>query len=571
MCERERERERERDRERSTQERKKIISHSIPNSVFSHVFPLSLSVSHPSALPLSLPLSHPLPFSPSLSLSLSLTLSLSLSLSLSLALFLPVYIFSLSTLVTITTLTTTGPLRLLAWEIREKLSSEEVPCDLLTGQEREVVPDSSHVSSTVEMTDVTRPVECAVIDEFQMIADRDRGHAWTRAFLGLIANEIHVCGEPRMVPLLKELCSITGDTLEIQTYDRLCPLEFSSPVSSIRDLKRGDCIVAFSRKDIYAIKSQIERESRFKCCVVYGSLPPETRKLQAQLFNDPHSGFDILVASDAVGMGLNLNIGRMVFSSLEKFDGSEFRYLNSSEVRQIAGRAGRFGTEFHHGHMTCLDEYDMTTLMEQYNGIPTDIDAAALFPPFEILERFAHSAPDYSFSKLLKYFYDFAMVDGIYFHSDVTDMAAIADELEGIKLSIRDRYTFCMAPVKSRTDIRTMELMKIWAEDFASPDQHVRLRVRVPSETNIPQTAEQLQSLERLHSSLDVYIWLGNRYEDAFVDMAEAKEKQELVCGLIQDGLKEMGQKGLLRRRERGKRGGKGGKKKKMKYKNKKQ
>ena len=112
-------------------------------------------------------------------------------------------------------------------------------------------------------------------------------------------------------------------------------------------------MIAFSRNRLYELKQRIERTGR-KCCVVYGGLPPQTRREQASLFNDPTSGYDVMVASDAVGMGLNLNIRRIIFTELSKFDGTQVRDLLPPEVRQIAGRAGRFGTEHPDGIATVL-------------------------------------------------------------------------------------------------------------------------------------------------------------------------------------------------------------------------
>ena len=114
-------------------------------------------------------------------------------------------------------------------------------------------------------------------------------------------------------------------------------------------LRKGDCVVAFSRRNIYSLKHKIEKAGK-KCCVIYGNLPPgtiktlslclyiiEARKQQAALFNDPDSDYDVLVASDAIGMGLNLNIKRLIFSTMEKFDGERKRKLTISEIKQIAG------------------------------------------------------------------------------------------------------------------------------------------------------------------------------------------------------------------------------------------
>lgn len=116
---------------------------------------------------------------------------------------------------------------------------------------------------------------------------------------------------------MEEIGELTGDEVEIKEYTRLGKLELGSPVTSLANVQKGDCIVAFSRRQIYQIRDQIQAQTDFKVCIVYGSLPPKTRQQQAQTFNDPESGYDILVASDAIGMGLNLNIGRIIFSTLQ--------------------------------------------------------------------------------------------------------------------------------------------------------------------------------------------------------------------------------------------------------------
>lgn len=201
-----------------------------------------------------------------------------------------------------------GPLRLLAHEVYTRLNAKGRTCDLVTGDERASHSGAQMQSCTVEMVPLNADVDVAVIDEIQMIGHKERGWAWTQAFLGLRAKEIHLCGEERSVPLIRELVASTGDNLEIYNYKRLSPLKTMSKSlnGKLKDLKKGDCIVAFSRLGIHAMKARIERLTQKRVAVVYGSLPPETRAQQAALFNDPENDYDILVASDAIGMGLNL-------------------------------------------------------------------------------------------------------------------------------------------------------------------------------------------------------------------------------------------------------------------------
>ena len=163
-------------------------------------------------------------------------------------------------------------------------------------------------SCTVEMISADHRYDVAVIDEIQMLSDPERGGAWTSAVLGLNAEELHLCGEERALPLVQQLLEDTGDELIINRYDRLTPLQMAeqSLMGDFKAIKKGDCVVAFSREKLFALKRQIERETGMRCAIIYGRLPPEVRAEQAALFNDPDSGYDVLVGSDAIGMGLNL-------------------------------------------------------------------------------------------------------------------------------------------------------------------------------------------------------------------------------------------------------------------------
>mgnify|MGYP002718613763 FL=1 len=204
-----------------------------------------------------------------------------------------------------------GPLRLLAQEVYHRFKADGVPCSLVTGDDVKF-PDDGQVpritSNTVEMVSLGQEYDVGVIDEIQMIANSSRGWAWTRAFLGAQATELHLCGETRAIPLIRELCALTGDKLEVHRYERLNALEVMprSLKGNLNSLEKGDCVVVFSRKGIHAMKADIEKTTGRRAAIVYGGLPAEIRTQQANLFNDPDNDYDFLVASDAIGMGLNL-------------------------------------------------------------------------------------------------------------------------------------------------------------------------------------------------------------------------------------------------------------------------
>ncbi|KAK0546592.1 RNA helicase [Tilletia horrida] len=247
-----------------------------------------------------------------------------------------------------------GPLRLLAHEVFERINEGSIgnvpprTCNLLTGEEKKVVDLNAGLQScTVEMAGFETLLDVAVVDEIQMIGDPGRGHAWTAAVLGLPAKELHLCGEASVLPLIRRLAALCKDDFYIHTYERLTPLRIAdeSLHGDLSKIKKGDCIVTFARSNIFYLKRMIEQKTGLKCAVAYGALPPETRSEQARRFNDTsENGLDVMVASDAIGMGLNLKIKRIIFETCTKFVGGETVPLSTSQIKQIAGRAGRYGT-----------------------------------------------------------------------------------------------------------------------------------------------------------------------------------------------------------------------------------
>lgn len=152
----------------------------------------------------------------------------------------------------------------------------------------------------------------------------------------------------------------------------------------------GDCVVAFSKMDIFAIKKEIESRTKYKCAVIYGQLPPETRSTQARLFNDLSSGFDILVASDAIGMGLNLNIRRIIFHNTLKRIGNDYNtlFISPSAIKQIAGRAGRKSSIYDVGLVTTWQEADLAYVKAVMGFHVPKVTSAGLFPEPAQIESF---------------------------------------------------------------------------------------------------------------------------------------------------------------------------------------
>ncbi|KAJ1622093.1 hypothetical protein T492DRAFT_336901 [Pavlovales sp. CCMP2436] len=155
-----------------------------------------------------------------------------------------------------------GPLRLLAWEVFDRLNADGLPCALITGQERVNTDGARHAAVTVEMASISTRYDLAVLDEIQMLGHEQRGWAWTRALLGIQADEIHTCGDETACNLVQKLCYLTGDELVVHHYKRLSPLAIADrPLTGIRDVRPGDALIAFSRREIYRLKAAVEKET----------------------------------------------------------------------------------------------------------------------------------------------------------------------------------------------------------------------------------------------------------------------------------------------------------------------
>nr|WP_025776304.1 helicase-related protein [Clostridium botulinum] len=233
-----------------------------------------------------------------------------------------------------------SPLRILALENFEKLNKEGIMCNLITGEEEIKKEKAQHVCCTIEKLDINEEYDVAIIDEIQMIDDDQRGSAWTRAILALRCKEIHVCGALNTKELIINIIEDCGDEYELKEYFRNIPLKIEEEAFKLKDIKKGDALVTFSKKKVLQL-ADYYGDLGIKTSVIYGNLPPEVRKKQYEQFMSGDT--NILITTDAIGMGVNLPIRRIVFMDIRKFDGNDMRYLTSQEIKQIGGRAGRLG------------------------------------------------------------------------------------------------------------------------------------------------------------------------------------------------------------------------------------
>ena len=259
------------------------------------------------------------------------------------------------------------PLRLLAREIYDRIvklrGSRAVA--LITGEEKIVPPRPHYFVCTVEAMPLSCEVEFLAVDEIQLCADPERGHVFTHRLLHARGTaETMLLGAGTMAPLVRRLLPHA----EIVTRERFSALAYAGPKKLTR-LPRRSAIVAFSADQVYAIAELIRRQ-RGGAAVVMGSLSPRTRNAQVALYQSGE--VDFLVATDAIGMGLNMDVDHVAFAGLRKFDGKHSRWLYPQEVGQIAGRAGRYqrdGTFGVTGEAEDMDD-DLVRAVEEHHFEP---------------------------------------------------------------------------------------------------------------------------------------------------------------------------------------------------------
>ncbi|CAN1808016.1 ATP-dependent RNA helicase SUV3, mitochondrial [Linum perenne] len=266
----------------------------------------------------------------------------------------------------------------------------------------------------------------------------------------------------------------------------------------------------------------------------------EQDRFQATMFNDASSELDVLVASDAIGMGLNLNISRIIFSTMKKFDGVEMRNLTVPEIKQIAGRAGRYGSKFPVGEVTCLDGDDLPLLHFALQSPSPILERAGLFPTFDLMYMHSRLHPKHGLYEILEHFSENATLSENYFISDCEELLKVAVVLDELPLSLKDKYLFCISPVDMDDEISSQGLTQ-FASNYANKGL-VRLKeIFTPGSLKVPKTPAELQELESVHKVLDLYVWLSYRLDDSFPDRELAASQKAICSMLIEEFLERFG------------------------------
>jgi len=417
-----------------------------------------------------------------------------------------------------------GPLRLLALEAFTRLNEEfGVTASLITGEERRVIEGSRITASTIEMLDPSKDCEVAVVDEIQMLNDPDRGWAWTQAVVGANADEVWLLGAPSAEGAIKALAERLRLPLEIRKMERKHPLVVGEPLANhpaaaLKKAKPGDAFIVFSRRDALNLRDDLMALGQSVACV-YGALSPEVREREARRFSTGDA--DIIVATDAIGLGLNLPVTRIVFTSIQKFDGKTRGDLPVPLLQQIAGRAGRFGHVAEAGVVCGLTpvEHRLVAQTMGVNQWPIPNRGFQITAGTQCLEQIAALAGDDRLEALLSLFQLHADAGDGFFAPFIPEeqltRAAILDRFKGMRLALK--HIFSMAPMSSRDE--TMDsAWNNWAQ-AAFKNQPITLAFLPKSPDKA--TLAEAETTVRL---LAAYRWLGYRLPDLFTEYSRAEQ-----------------------------------------------
>lgn len=419
-----------------------------------------------------------------------------------------------------------APLRLLALEVADTLNGWGVPCGMVTGEERIEVAGALHSARTIEMLSTHVRQEVCVIDEAQMLGDADRGWAWTQAILGAQADRVCVIGAPESQPAIEKLLRLTNDPFEVVHLERLSPLQtLEEPITRFQALQPGTALVAFSRSAVLGLKTALEQRTGATVAVLYGALPPEVRRQQAALFASGQAPF--LVATDAIGMGLNLPIRTLLFAQDHKFINRRKYPLTPMEVRQIAGRAGRYGKN-EVGFVGTF-RVDNTHIVTAMQTPPPPIRRAHLAPNLDHLAAIAtlDRQKKSALARLLTLFAQSVKPDpAVYEMADLEDqifLAHITDQFS--TLSMETRFALANAPVP----LRALSVVLTFKRMVSTVAREATLSLEEVAPPFTPGLPLPLEVLETTMRVVDLYCWLHFRFPDRFPELEAAQEKRRLL------------------------------------------
>lgn len=448
-----------------------------------------------------------------------------------------------------------APLRLLALEGQENIEELGYPCNLLTGEEQDIKPEAQFCSSTIEMLNIEKEYDIVIIDEIQMIFDKERGWAWTQALVGANAKEIVLTGSKEAIDAVKFIAEYTGDELEIIELQKKTKLEkIKQKVRSVKDIPDHTAVVCFSKKRILDLKNKYESETGKKASVIFGALAPETRREEARRFRENETM--VVFATDAIGMGLNLPIKNVLFDSLEKSNGvpNEKEQISSALAKQIAGRAGRY--KFYDIGYYGMFGFQETEELDELLSAPYEEHDHKFFykVPFTVFEELSMILDTFDCYQIMsKFIQNYDLVEDNFIKTDYTKLLEKAKIIEYFsnnikvrenqvvhKMGLYEKYQLIFSPIDVEHEETKFLFESIVRKILRRTDFDFNKEL-MSSMTKIV-TIEDLNEIENHLKALDAYNWLSFNFKDIFkIDINEIKKEKAILNDLVQFFLKEDG------------------------------
>ena len=425
-----------------------------------------------------------------------------------------------------------APLRLLALEGYEDLKGSNIEASLITGEEQQLNEDAAHVCSTIEMLDFDLEVDVAVIDEVQMLEDDDRGWAWVNAIIGVPAKRVIMTGSVNALDAVKKIAQYLGEELEVVKHKRKNELKVLDKWTSLDKLEDGTALIAFSRAEVLKLKQKLQK--KYSVSVIYGNLSPEVRRDEARRFREKKS--QILIATDAISMGLNLPIKTVLFTNDTKFDGVSKRKITVNEIVQIAGRAGRFGI-FEAGYLGATRRDILSYIEEEFES-----PIRTIKPPFKVkinnsqLESLAMHLKTKSLGKVLNFFATNMKFSGPFEAANLSSMieaSRIVDSKDG--LSLEEKYLLAQAPITTKSTIIVQAYNSYIASVIKKRPNHYKPSITLPKKAI---TQKDLLLVEDEVKKISLYLWLSYKLPNLFPDHDKAYILRNSFNSFIEKSLK---------------------------------
>ncbi|MFK5976703.1 MAG: SUV3 C-terminal domain-containing protein [Sulfurovum sp.] len=425
-----------------------------------------------------------------------------------------------------------APLRLLALEGYENLKEDGVSVSLITGEEEIIDEDSTHISSTIEMMNVSVDVDVCVIDEIQMIGDRDRGWAWANALIGVPAKKIILTGSLDARLAVEEICEYLGEKLTVIEFERKTELVMMSNAVNIKDIEPQTAVIAFSRRDVLSLKQQLSQD--YSVSVIYGNLSPEVRREEARRFRAKES--EILVSTDAIAMGLNLPIKMILFSKDNKFDGVSRRKLLPAEVLQISGRAGRYGMQ-ERGFVGALDEPSLSTITKAFHSpLPNITLPISVMASLEHIMLIGEILESDDILEILEFFADNMEFEGPFKTSNIDSMLEIASIVSEYHLDLKTKFILSCAPAS----ISSPYIESVFHRYIKQIEAGGSVLYIPPRDLpKFAQTNDMLLNAEDRVREISLYLWLSFKFPEQFEDTHKAINARVRLNQFIENSLRQ--------------------------------